>query len=236
MVCGSFVLAGSMVPAPGVWYPEQLGMNADCVWQSPPPPGAHGFNAWIQPSKVQMPIPCHVIPENRMLQPELEVSPKSSNSISPASTPEPRRVQSAARAAKRQRGRERRKLYKAAAHASKCLEAQDDRDKQAMGFEARAAAVSAELKLVVKHTFFEVDTEDSSSDDEMPLPAAFFKTTQDIDGWRRDYRRFRLGHHQGAKGEVTANELAVDRMDLLSALDLRSCLETRNGHWAALTA
>jgi len=129
--------------------------------------------------------------------------------VSLASTPEPRRVQSAARAAKRQRGRERRKLYKAAAHTTRGLEAPANHkkvcgyDSPIGGFEARAAAVNAQIKLVVNRTFFDVELEDSSSDDDVHLPEAFFETTREIDGWRRDYRRFRLGHHQGAKGEVT---------------------------------
>jgi len=78
-------------------------------------------------------------------------------------------------------------------------------DSSIVGFEARAAAVNAEVKLIVKGTFFEVELEESSSssDEEIQLPEAFFKTTDEIDGWRRDYRRFRLGHHQGAKGEVS---------------------------------
>jgi hypothetical protein len=100
-------------------------------------------------------------------------------------------------------------LYKAAANATKCLAAPADHkkvcgyDSPIGGFEARAAAVNAEFKLVVNRTFFDIELEDtSSSDDEVQLPEAFFKTTREIDGWRRDYRRFRLGHHQGAKGEM----------------------------------
>lgn len=222
------MLAGNMVPPPGTYaIPAQWladgqyglgppasecmnGFNAECIWQYPN--GGHGFSAWVQPSKA--PIPFHVRPEIMMLQNE-DSSDSSSQSpngtVTPPSTPEPRRVQSAARAAKRQRGRERRKLYKAAAHASKCLEAPADHkrvsgyDSPIGGFEARAAAVNAQIKLVVKSTFFDVELEDASTDDEVQLPSAFFETTPEIDGWRRDYRRFRLGHHQGAKGELTEN-------------------------------
>jgi len=214
MIEGNMV-PGNMVPyaVQARWYAD--GTNAECVWQYPN--GGHGFSAWVQPSKA--PIPCHVRPEIMMLQHEDSSEAQSSNgSISPPSTPEPRRVQSAARAAKRQRGRERRKLYKAAAHVTKCLEGPADHTRVSgydspssqssygsASFEARAAAVNAQVKLVVKSTFFDVELEDASSDDDVQLPSAFFETTAEIDGWRRDYRRFRLGHHQGAKGELTEN-------------------------------
>jgi len=169
-----------------------------------------------------------------MLQCEVDHTHMNSGPKSPASEPEPRRVQSAARAAKRQRGRERRKMYKALAHASKGLEVQAEREKLAQGFEARAAAVAAEVRVVVKNTFFDVDVEESeTSDEEIALPPAFFKTTREIDAWRRDYRKFRLGHHQGAKGEVTEKNLIVD---VAPVFDLRSCVEVQSGPGAALAA
>jgi hypothetical protein len=118
-------------------------------------------------------------------------------------------------------------MYKALAHASKGLEEEEEEvgmEKLAMGFEARAAAVASELKLVVKDTFYDVE-ESSSSDSEIELPPAFFKTTEEIDGWRRDYRKYRLGHHQGAKGEITEKVLAPDSLaflDLSTAVVLRS--------------
>jgi hypothetical protein len=150
-------------------------------------------------------------------------------------------------------------MYKALAHANKCMEAEASHEttscsseteqtpsetsskcleEQATGFEAKAAAVSVGIKLVVKHTFFDVEdtSEDSSSEEEISLPAAFFKTTEEIDGWRRDYRKFRLGHHQGAKGEVRAQDLALDRR---TALDLRSCVDMHSvclGSCAAISA
>jgi len=156
--------------------------------------------------------------ESKMMHCTVNDSPRSSAGASTsASLTEPRR-QTAARAAKRQRGRERRKMYKAAAHD----------EKLALGFEARAAAVSVEVKLVVDNNgFFDVEFEDSSSSDEdIALPPAIFRSTTDIDMWRRDYRRFRLGDHRGAKGEVTSNKLSnnLDAYDL-SGLSLRSGID-----------
>lgn len=138
-------------------------------------------------------------------------SSSSSNGEEP-----PRKVQSAARAAKRQRGRERRKLYRAQAHELKCIEAA--RERQEEEFAERQAALAAEMKLVVKNTFYDVDDseEDCSQEVEIHLPPAIFNSTGEIDEWRKDYRRFRLGHHHGAKGEVNQELL----MDSLAALDL----------------
>lgn len=233
------------MPATGVWVPE--GINVENVWQFSA--GHNGFNAWVEPSKVMG--PSAKIQDRRMMQAKPD-TPKKAKSPTPAA--EPRRAPTAARAAKRQRGRERRKMYKALAHAAKlendCAASQSDetrsttdesvsdKDKQALDFEARAAAVTAELKLVVKHTFFDVciDSEDSSSDDEISLPPAFFKTTKAIDGWRRDYRRFRLGHHQGAKGEVE-KVLDLDAELNLAALDLRcTSFPVQSGPCAAQAA
>jgi len=117
-------------------------------------------------------------------------------------------------------------MFKAAARLAETIEADASREKVALGFEARAESVAAEVKLVVKNTFFDVDiSEDSDSDESeasLTLPSAFFNTTLEIDGWRRDYRRFRLGHAQGARGEVTEKEFI---REALSGLDLR--LESR---------
>jgi len=187
-------------------------------------------------------LPCEAIPAGGTLQGEVEPTSRSTNGNSSAGS-NVERVQSAARAAKRQRGRERRKMYRAVAHESKCLEAEAEHEQAAIrahavgysGFEARAAAVAAEFKLVVKHTFFDVDeSEDlSSEDDRLPLPPTFFKSTGEIDEWRRDYRRFRLGHHHGAKGEVTTNDFCTGSM---AGLDLATSLETRSRPLAALPA
>jgi len=221
MVCGSFPYAGNMVAAPqGIWAPVNAApqgiwapVDNSCAW------GTHqvsyGFNAWIQPSMTKAAMTKAAIArESNMMQCKVNDSPRSSGGASTsASITEPRR-QTAARAAKRQRGRERRKMYKAAAHDQKL----------ALGFEARAAAVSVEVKLVVDNNgFFDVEFEDSSSSDEdIALPPAIFRSTTDIDMWRRDYRRFRLGDHRGAKGEVTSNNL--DAYDL-SGLSLRSGID-----------
>jgi len=199
------MMAGTFVPAPGMWVPEQNGMNADCYWQ----PLAY-VGAWNQPSTLSK---CSNVHSEKVAT----VSTASTTaSVSGDSTP-PVRVQSAARAAKRQRGRERRKLFKAAARAAGGLEADTERARQNSGFEDRVDALAGEVKLVVKNTFFDVCiSEDSSSDEsEVALPATFFKTTSEIDGWRRDYRRFRLGHHQGAKGEVTEKDFSRDSLALL---------------------
>jgi len=211
MVCGSFPYAGNMVAAPGIWAP--VNMDNSCAW------GTHqvsyGFNAWIQPSMTKVAMTKAAIPhESKMMQCEVNDSPRSSAAASTSASITEAPRQTAARAAKRQRGRERRKMYKAAANDQKL----------ALGFEARAAAVSAEVKLVVDNNgFFDVEFEDSSSSDEdIALPPAIFRTTTEIDGWRRDYRRFRLGDHRGAKGEVTANNL--DAYDL-SGLSLRSGID-----------
>jgi len=207
-------------------------MNADCYWQTPAPYGAQRFSAaWNQPSKPMQ-------RDNRICSSETDSTRGTSsgqNSVAGDSTP-PRALagsrvpgQSAARAAKRQRGRERRKMFKAAARADADIledasddgSADADRQRAALGFEGRVDDLATQVKLVVKNTFFDVAiSEDSDSDDsESSLPMAFFKTNSEIDCWRRDYRRFRLGHHQGAKGEVTEKDF---ERDALSALDLRA--------------
>jgi hypothetical protein len=183
-------------------------MNADCAWQS-----QQGcYNPWVQQSNNYM-VPysnSYEHSSHSALSCEMAPTPTSTNANSSTNSNDgdvPHRVQSAARAAKRQRGRERRKMYRAAAHATKCLEIEVvEKEKQvALDFEATHAAVSVELKLVVKNTFFDYASEDVSSEDEqIPLPAAFIETTEETDEWRRNYRRFRLGHHNGSKGELSA--------------------------------
>lgn len=204
MVCGSFYLPA----AQGVWG-QHVGMNADCAWQS-----QQGFyNPWVQQSNSYM-VPYSNNYENSShsaLSCEMAPSPRSTNANSSTGSNDgdvPHRVQSAARAAKRQRGRERRKMYRALAHASKCLEIEVvEKEKQAaLEFEAtHRAEPRVEHNLVVKNTFFDYACEDlSSEDDQISLPAAFIETTEETDEWRRNYRRFRLGYHNGAKGEVTS--------------------------------
>mmetsp|Transcript_10550 Transcript_10550/g.19422 ORF Transcript_10550/g.19422 Transcript_10550/m.19422 type:complete len:150 (+) Transcript_10550:62-511(+) len=103
------------------------------------------------------------------------------------------RHQTAGRAAKRQRGRERRKLHKALRRWES-------------GFEERAAAVASELKLIVKSTFVHV-LKKENTEKEVPLPDPFLQTTKEIDQYRREYRRFRMGHHHGAKADITSKAL-----------------------------
>mmetsp|Transcript_139905 Transcript_139905/g.254481 ORF Transcript_139905/g.254481 Transcript_139905/m.254481 type:complete len:150 (-) Transcript_139905:212-661(-) len=103
------------------------------------------------------------------------------------------RHQTAGRAAKRQRGRERRKLHKALRRWES-------------GFEERAAAVASELKLIVKSTFVHV-LKKETTEKEVPLPDPFLQTTKEIDQYRREYRRFRMGHHHGAKADITSKAL-----------------------------
>jgi len=225
---GSFVYQGDTIAATGAWGPE--GVNVDYSWQTA------CCNPWIQSSMLPMSFP-----EGKMLEMDLadkdtdvasSPSSKKTGSVSGSSTPppEPRR-QSAARAAKRQRGRERRKLYKAAAHVSRCLES--ERDRLALAFEARTQRVAEVMRLVVNQTFVDVVAEDSD-EDEILLPEAFFASTPEIDSWRRDYRRFRLGQHQGAKGEVTEKDLIL-QVGSLSGLDLRN-LDVRSRPCLALAA
>jgi hypothetical protein len=103
-------------------------------------------------------------------------------------------------------------------------------DTVAQHFEERVAAVTAEFKLVVKGTFIEVLEEDVAS--EVPLPVPFFHTTLEIDQWRKDYRRFRLGYHRGAKGEVMSKTSHAESQQL----DLRSAAVCKFGPLAALPA
>lgn len=148
------------------------------------------------------------------LQAELEstnASSQNSDAMSEGSSssskalPETPKVQSPARAAKRQRGRERRKMYRAAAQAAKVQVPNSEQIKQSQGFEIRAAAAAAELQLVVKKTFVDVDDKDESLNGVViHLPAAFFESTTEIDEWRRSYRLCRMGYHGGAKGEITS--------------------------------
>lgn len=212
MVCGSFApaghgaYAGSSIVPPGVWAPTDQGINAVCTWQAA---SGNGWTPWTEQAK--LPVPCLAIPERHASQLDVDTPPRSPSSASSvasaataASAPEARCAPNAARAAKRLRCRERRRLFKEAARSAAAGErATAD---LAQSFEAHAAAVAAEVRLVVKKTFFEVDSEDSASSDggDIELPPALFETTREVDEWRRGYRRFRLGHHQGARGELAA--------------------------------
>jgi hypothetical protein len=142
-------------------------------------------------------------------------SPKSSQSSDGMSDdsdvrkePEARKFQSAARAAKRQRGRERRKMFKAEAKLQNQAGVGAPQSEKSRKFEVLAAVVAAESPLVVRRTFVDVDEPTDSFNEDVNLPTSFFKSTKEIDEWRRDYRKFRMGHHQGAKGEITSLTLS----------------------------
>lgn len=226
MVCGTLG-ASAIVPAPGVWAVEHRGMemNGYC-WQSPMYNGVQGYDMWADQSTNF--VSSFAIPDAISdLQPEGDSAPKTPNSTSADSaesidSASKARKQTGGRAAKRQRGRERRKLYKALR-------------KLETGFDERYAAVATELKLVVKSTFYDVsDQANEVTESEVPLPAPFFPTTKEFDQWRREYRRFRLGHHHGAKGEVTSELFHADCA--LQWLDLRSAAHCQPRPVAALAA
>eukprot|EP00928_Gymnodinium_smaydae_P011918 TRINITY_DN14356_c0_g3_i2.p1 TRINITY_DN14356_c0_g3~~TRINITY_DN14356_c0_g3_i2.p1 ORF type:complete len:318 (-),score=72.53 TRINITY_DN14356_c0_g3_i2:208-1119(-) len=70
-----------------------------------------------------------------------------------------------------------------------------------------AAFQAPTSKVTVKHTFIDIedlDTDDDASPKEqaLPAPTASLGLGADFDEYRRAYRRFRLGHHRGARGEA----------------------------------
>jgi hypothetical protein len=198
-------------------------------------------------------VPSFQFPATIMFQPDIDSAPKSPHDMSSESAdsalsmPElqnllsdMRQVPMGGRAAKRQRGRERRKLYKAQKRLeadaacdkpTTCLEADASCETPTMVFDERAAAVAAEFKLVVKSTFFDVLEETVETD--VSLPAPLFQTTPEVDQWRRDYRRFRLGHHHGAKGEIPVGRIVVE--DAMQRLNLEARASVRCGSHAAKT-
>lgn len=192
-------------------------------WYSPTFDGSQCFGTWVDQSTIL--VPPLAIPDMMSPQLETDTPPKSPTSTSAdsaesaQSAPPQTRTQTAGRAAKRQRGRERRKMHK----ALKRLES---------GFEERFAAVAAELKIVVKSTFVDVLEKDAES--EVLLPAPFFKTTREIDQWRGDYRRFRQGHHRGARGEITS--LPLLEVYALPSFDLQKTMASQPLPLAAMAA
>mmetsp|Transcript_160019 Transcript_160019/g.282130 ORF Transcript_160019/g.282130 Transcript_160019/m.282130 type:complete len:226 (-) Transcript_160019:185-862(-) len=225
MVCGTIVGVAPTMHAPGIWAVEKQTSiyTKERDWQTPVYTNVQCFGPWVDQSSNF--VPTLVIPDAVSTPTEVDSAPKSPHSTSSGSVDsaltlpalsEPRqaRQQTAGRAAKRQRGRERRKMYK----ALKRLES---------GFEERAAAVATELKLVVKSTFVDVLDDDAKIEVEVPLPAPLFETTKEIDQFRRDYRRFRMGHHQGARGEIES---------LTQMLDLRRVTECQPRPVAAVAA
>jgi len=206
------MLPGATAQANAVRVARQPGMIADSVSQ--PYQGDYGL-IWIQPSKCFM-LPCDV-------PAVVDPFPKGAKGSSSKKPEQPAHLQTPARFAKRQRTRERRKLFRAEARANKSLE--EEPQKEATGYEARAVEVSAQVKLVVRNcVYYVMSSEEVASYDDVPLPSTFFTSTEEIDQWRRDYRKFRLGHHQGAKGEVTTKDFALEN---LAGLDLSSSLEMK---------
>jgi hypothetical protein len=89
----------------------------------------------------------------------------------------------------------------------------------------RLKYVHAGMKVSVKHTFIDVSFDEEESDEEGgstssrdalndDMPLAQFETTAEFEEFRRAYRRFRLGHHQGAKGEFASPKGAGDFLDV----------------------
>lgn len=125
-----------------------------------------------------------------------------SDDVSVASLAESAQVhqQISSRAVKRQRARERRKFHKALAR----LEQQNDKTtliesdvaRPMVAFDSRVAAAVAELRLVTKNTFVDVVGHESQNVDfahDILLPPPYFQTAGDMEQWRRDYRKQRLG-------------------------------------------
>jgi len=177
------------MPAPGVWMlPSHEGANENnnIYWQQQV--GAWNVGALMP----VMPV------KGQALQPQSEVLLSKPLKAG----------QTAARAAKRQRGRERRKLGKAMAQAQRMLgitQSATPPEELTSGFEARAAKLRGEVKLSIKHTFLAVDAEEEYFEDPVgfDLPAPLFELSRDQEQWRADYRRFRCGFHRGSKGEIS---------------------------------
>jgi len=182
------------MPAPGVWMlPANEGANENNVyWQQQ-------VGAW----------------NNVALVPMMPVKGQALQHQSDVLLAKPLKAgQTAARAAKRQRGRERRKLGKALAQAQRILgmtESVTRSDELTSGFEARAAKLRGEVKLTIKRTFLAVDAEEEYFENPVgcDLPAPLFELSREQEQWRADYRRFRCGFHRGSKGEI--GDLSEDR-------------------------
>lgn len=186
------------MPAPGTWVTQPTDYSPkERNWLSPNYAGAQYSDTWIDPVKHF--VPMLDIPDVIFQQLEKEAAPKSPGSTTAgsdstmSSLPEIRE-QTSGRAAKRQRGRERRKHFK----SLKRLES---------AFDERAAAVGAQVKLVVRNTFIDhIDTREGDGVLEVPLPVALFDTAAEIEQMRRDYRGHRVGH---VKSTILCAEHAV---------------------------
>jgi hypothetical protein len=125
------------------------------------------------------------------------------------------------RAAKRQRARERRRHGR----VERAAAAADEKQQNAriVGSPSRAMPVPllelpahavSRTRVVVKRTFIDVEECEVSNEEqdhrwEIPLTPPLNPGTDnaEFNEWRRAYRRFRLGHHKGAKGEVTPENM-----------------------------
>jgi len=107
------------------------------------------------------------------------------------------------RAAKRQRARERRKLFKALSR----LEQKNDHVTLTAEFEQRVAEVSADLRLVIQNTF--IDVVEVNNVSESMLPSCLFRASADLERCRRDYRKRRLSW-KGAQSEFKRGLLCAE--------------------------
>jgi hypothetical protein len=209
--------------ADGIWLPSESQGFADFTyaWDSMHYMEEQQFyGTWALSSKVPVQTTESTTPLTQSPTSSLTTLPPLSDTMSndsfsdskPHRAAQMQKAQTAARAAKRQRGRERRKMYRASARLQKLSGEEVDSIETFIPEGAvdlsrkfdRLVAVVAELPLVVKRTFYEIEEPAASPREDIVLPAAFFKSTEEIDDWRRDYRRFRMGHHQGANLEITA--------------------------------
>jgi len=127
------------------------------------------------------------------------------------------------RAAKRQRGRDRRRQGRAEQRMTAASMAVENVVVTPIAVTPSPRALATPLleppadvvsctRIVVKRTFIDVELGESSDEDlgiESPLtsPLDPRNDNAEFDEWRRAYRRFRLGHHKGAKGEATPENM-----------------------------
>merc|ERR1719247_2064196 len=123
----------------------------ECGWHYPTFVNMQCFGNWQMDSPPTT-VPTLAIPSEMPFEARVDHTPKSPTSksedsaetVASASDLGQVRAQTASRAAKRQRGRERRKIYK----ALKRMEPESEQCKSPQAFDDRVAAVAAELKVV----------------------------------------------------------------------------------------
>jgi hypothetical protein len=168
MVCTMIADVANIAQAIGLWSENEYGAckaMADGGWYISTYPYVQGDIAEMHPCHSTQ--SCLVVPEAIVSQAESDSTPKSPNDTSSesadsaVSAPELRNSLSrithapaVGRAAKRQRGRERRKFYR----AQQRLEAETCDGKPPTTFEERTAIAAAEFKLVVKGRFLILKT------------------------------------------------------------------------------